>query len=240
MPHRLGAAICGGREGWRTAGAAEAMAALSKEGAAGPDLARHIVRYAGWDKARARRHPASGARPAGRAQRRGRPGGVPHAGLPGRSCAMIMPAKRHRHSPAHGASPHGIGIVALGGPAKGGGRTAHAETGLRGSAAPSALIEAHKAPATAAEDSPPGALAAMGTPGNSDTAMYERVMKASSAAGARFRLGAVAERPDWKDGRLDAPRRGQAAKDLDRGVDIAGTGGLDDPAGEPPRAAAAI
>lgn len=231
LSYRFGVAIYDEREGWRTAAAAEAMAALLKENTVSPDLVGDAVRYSEWGEARVRRALVSGVRPAGRAQRQGKFGEVLHADLLERFCAMIIPVKKHRYNPAPGASPHGIDIIALGRPAKGGGeRIVYAETKLRNNAVSPALVEAHKALATAAaEDLPPSLLVVMQMLKKSDSGMYKRVMKASlCGAGAHFRIGVVVERSGWKDGHLDALEQEQAAKELDLGVDIARIGGLDD------------
>ena len=231
MPYRFRVAIYDEREGWRTAGAADAMAALLRENSASPGLVRDIERYSRWGKARVRRLFASTIRPAGRTQRQGKFGEALHAYLLERFCSMIIPVKRHRYNPAPGASPQGTDIVALGRPAEGGDeRIVYAETKLRNSAVPAALADAHKAlAATAGEEIPPTLKAVMEVLRNSDTDMYMRVVVASlCGAGAHFRIGAVVELSAWKDGHLGRLEQEQDEKKLDLGVDVVKIGGLDD------------
>lgn len=229
--HRFRVAFYDEREGWRAAGAAEAMASLLRVNSAGPGLVRDVERHSGWSKAHVRNLLAPSIQPAGSTQRQGKFGEVLHADILERFCAMIIPVKRHRYNPAPGTSPRGTDIVALGGPAEGGvERIVYAETKLRNSAVPAAMAEAHRAlAATADEELPPSLKTVMEVLENSDADMYERVMEASlCGAGAHFRIGAVVERSAWKDGHLDRLEREQDANRLDLGVDVVKIGGVDE------------
>lgn len=231
-PRSFGVAIYSEQEGgWRTAGAAGAMAGLLRENTASSDLVGDAVHYSGWGEERIRKALASGRQPSGGAQRKGKFGEVLHGDLLERFCAMVIPVKKHRYNPAPDASPHGIDIIALGSPAQGGGeRIVYAETKLRNRADPSALVEAHGALAAAgSEDVPPSLRVVMEVLRNSRMDLYRRVMAASfGGARAHFRIGAVVERSSWSDSQLDVLEHEQAARKLDLGVDVVKIGGLGD------------
>ena len=136
------------RGGWRTAGAAGAMARLLEENTVCPSLLKDALRCSGWDEQRVRSALVVGRQPTGEAQQEGMFGEVLHADLLERFCRMIIPVKRHRYNPSPNASPHGIDIVALGTAEPGGnGRIVCVETRPRKKVDSATLVGAHRAPA---------------------------------------------------------------------------------------------